>query len=167
MSLEKAYAFLEGKKGVKVIVAIVRFWNRFTHEDLKDVAWINPKEVLQVMALMTIKMAISDDINGWNFLGPIYKEHLEYQRIIIDPSITDEETFQEAKAFYDEKLATAQANEKGYGRMLTMVTNVDNTISKHLNKTDYSKDDVVGIVTEDTALKASIEAAKQIYGFGL
>ena len=166
MSLEKAYAFLQGKKGVEVVVGVLDSGTDLLHEDLKEVAWVNPKEI-PANGIDDDKNGYIDDINGWNFLGPIYKEHLEYQRIIIDPSITDEETFQEAKAFYDEKLATAQANEKGYGRMLTMVTNVDNTISKHLNKTDYSKDDVVGIVTDDTALKASIEAAKQIYGFGV
>jgi subtilisin family serine protease len=166
MSLEKAYAFLQGKKGVEVVVGVLDSGTDLLHEDLKEVAWVNPKEI-PANGIDDDKNGYIDDMNGWNFLGPIYKEHLEYQRIIIDPSITDEETFQEAKAFYDEKLATAQANEKGYGRMLTMVTNVDNTISKHLNKTDYSKDDVVGIVTDDTALKASIEAAKQIYGFGV
>jgi subtilisin family serine protease len=166
MSLEKAYAFLQGKKGVEVVVGVLDSGTDLLHEDLKEVAWVNPKEI-PANGIDDDKNGYIDDINGWNFLGPIYKEHLEYQRIIIDPSITDEATFQEAKAFYDEKLATAQANEKGYGRMLTMVTNVDNTISKHLNKTDYSKDDVVGIVTDDTALKASIEAAKQIYGFGV
>lgn len=166
MSLEKAYAFLQGKKGVEVVVGVLDSGTDLLHEDLKEVAWVNPKEI-PANGIDDDKNGYIDDMNGWNFLGPIYKEHLEYQRIIIDPSITDEATFQEAKAFYDEKLATAQANEKGYGRMLTMVTNVDNTISKHLNKTDYSKDDVVGIVTDDTALKASIEAAKQIYGFGV
>lgn len=166
MSLEKAYAFLQGKKGVEVVVGVLDSGTDLLHEDLKEVAWVNPKEI-PANGIDDDKNGYIDDMNGWNFLGPIYKEHLEYQRIIIDPSITDEETFQEAKAFYDEKLATAQANEKGYGRMLTMVTNVDKTISKHLNKTDYSKDDVVGIVTDDTALKASIEAAKQIYGFGV
>ena len=166
MSLEKAYAFLQGKKGVEVVVGVLDSGTDLLHEDLKEVAWVNPKEI-PANGIDDDKNGYIDDMNGWNFLGPIYKEHLEYQRIIIDPSITDEETFQEAKAFYDEKQATAQANEKGYGRMLTMVTNVDNTISKHLNKTDYSKDDVLGIVTDDTALKASIEAAKQIYGFGV
>ena len=166
MSLEKAYAFLQGKKGVEVVVGVLDSGTDLLHEDLKEVAWVNPKEI-PANGIDDDKNGYIDDMNGWNFLGPIYKEHLEYQRIIIDPSITDEETFQEAKEFYDEKLATAQANEKGYGRMLTMVTNVDNTISKHLNKTDYSKDDVLGIVTDDTALKASIEAAKQIYGFGV
>ena len=51
--------------------------------------------------------------------------------------------------------------------MLAMVTNADDTLSKHLNTTDYSKDDVMAIVTEDDALKGGVEVAKQMYGFGL
>ena len=51
--------------------------------------------------------------------------------------------------------------------MLKMVSNADDAISKHLSKSDYSKDDVTKIETEDTALKQSIEVAKQMYGFGL
>ncbi len=166
MSLDKAYAFLKGKKGVEVVVGVLDAGTDLRHEDLKEVAWVNPKEI-PANGIDDDKNGYIDDVNGWNFLGPIYKEHLEYQRIVIDPSITDEETFKEAKAFYDEKIVTAEANKKGYGRMLTMVTNADTAISKYLKKTAYSKDEVVGIVTDDVALKGSIEAAKQIYGFGL
>jgi cell wall-associated protease len=166
MSLVKAYAFLEGKKGVEVVIAVVDTGTDLLHEDLKDVAWINPKEI-PANGVDDDKNGYIDDVNGWNFLGTAYKEHLEYRRIVKDPSIVDEETFKEAKIFYDQKVAAAEANEKGYGRMLTIVTNVDTSISKYLNKTNYSKEDILGIVTEDKALKESIEAAKQIYGFGV
>ena len=166
MSLDKAYAFLKGKRGVEVIVGVVDSGTDLLHEDLKDVAWINAKEIAS-NGIDDDKNGYIDDINGWNFLGSIYKEHLEYQRIIKDPSIADEETLKEAKAFYDEKVDAAKANQARYGQMLAMVTNADNSISKHLDKTDYSKDDVMDIVTEDEALKRAVEAAKQMYGFGL
>lgn len=166
MSLDKAYAFLKGKKGVEVVVGVVDSGTDLLHEDLKDVAWVNSKEI-PANGIDDDKNGYIDDVNGWNFLGPIYKEHLEYQRIVIDPSIADEETLKEAKAFYDEKAAEAKTNEERYGQMLTMVTNADNTIAEHLNNTDYSKDDVLGIVTDDPALKEGIEVAKQMYGFGL
>jgi len=166
MSLDKAYAFLQGKKGVEVVVGVLDAGTDLRHEDLKEVAWVNPKEI-PANGIDDDKNGYIDDVNGWNFLGPIYKEHLEYRRIVKDPSIADEETVKGAKIFYDQKVAAAEANEKGYGRMLTMVTNVDASISKYLNKTNYSKDDILGIVTEDKALKESIEAAKQIYGFGV
>ena len=166
MSLDKAYNFLQGKKGVEVVVGVVDSGTDLLHEDLKDVAWVNQKEI-PLNGVDDDKNGYVDDINGWNFLGTIYKEHLEYQRIVKDPSIADEASVKEATKFYDEKVAAAKANEKRYGQMLKMVSNADDAISKHLSKSDYSKDDVTKIETEDNALKQSIEVAKQMYGFGL
>ena len=166
MSLDKAYNFLQGKKGVEVVVGVVDSGTDLLHEDLKDVAWVNQKEIPS-NGVDDDKNGYVDDINGWNFLGTIYKEHLEYQRIVKDPSIADEASVKEATKFYDEKVAAAKANEKRYGQMLKMVSNADDAISKHLSKSDYSKDDVTKIETEDNALKQSIEVAKQMYGFGL
>ena len=166
MSLDKAYAFIQGKKGVEVVVGVVDSGTDLLHEDLKDVAWVNTKEIPS-NGIDDDNNGYIDDINGWNFLGTIYKEHLEYQRIVKDPSIANEETLKEATAFYDEKVAAAKANEKRYGQMLKMVTNADDALSKHFNKTDYSKDEVIKTLTEDKALKESVEVAKQMYGFGL
>ena len=166
MSLDKAYAFLQGKKGVEVVVGVVDSGTDLLHEDLKDVAWVNTKEIPS-NGIDDDNNGYIDDINGWNFLGTIYKEHLEYQRIVKDPSIANEETLKEATAFYDEKVAAAKANKKRYGQMLKMVTNADDALSKHFNKKDYSKDEVLKTLTEDQALKESVEVAKQMYGFGL
>ena len=166
MSLDKAYDFLQGKKGVEVVVGVVDSGTDLLHEDLKDVAWVNLKEIPS-NGIDDDKNGYVDDINGWNFLGTIYKEHLEYQRIVKDPSIANEETLKEATKFYDEKVAGAKANEKRYGQMLKMVSNADDALSKHFDKSDYSKEEVKNVVTEDTALKQNIEVAKQMYGFGL
>ena len=166
MSLDKAYDFLQGKKGIEVVVGVVDSGTDLLHEDLKNVAWINSKEIPS-NGIDDDKNGYVDDINGWNFLGTIYKEHLEYQRIVKDPSIADEETVKEATKFYDEKVAGAKANEQRYGQMLKMVSNADDALSKHFDKSDYSKDEVTKVVTEDTALKQNIEVAKQMYGFGL
>ena len=166
MSLDKAYDFLQGKKGIEVVVGVVDSGTDLLHEDLKNVAWINSKEVPS-NGIDDDKNGYVDDINGWNFLGTIYKEHLEYQRIVKDPSIANEESVKEATKFYDEKVEAAKKNEKQYGQMLKMVTNADDALSKHFDKSNYSKDEVTKVVTEDTALKQSIEVAKQMYGFGL
>ena len=166
MSLDKAYDFLQGKKGIEVVVGVVDSGTDLLHEDLKNVAWINSKEVPS-NGIDDDKNGYVDDINGWNFLGTIYKEHLEYQRIVKDPSIANEESVKEATKFYDEKVEAAKKNEKQYGQMLKMVTNADDALSKHFDKSNYSKDEVTKVATEDTALKQSIEVAKQMYGFGL
>ncbi|MDA9584315.1 S8 family peptidase [Flavobacteriaceae bacterium] len=166
MSLDKAYNFLQGKKGIEVVVGVVDSGTDLLHEDLKNVAWINSKEIPS-NGIDDDKNGYVDDINGWNFLGTIYKEHLEYQRIVKDPSIANEESVKEAAKFYDEKVKAAKKNEKQYGQMLKMVTNADDALSKYFDKSNYSKDEVTKVVTEDSALKQSIEVAKQMYGFGL
>ncbi len=166
MSLDKAYDFLQGKKGIEVVVGVVDSGTDLLHEDLKNVAWVNSKEIPS-NGIDDDKNGYVDDINGWYFLGTIYKEHLEYQRIVKDPSIANEESVKDATKFYDEKVEAAKKNEKQYGQMLKMVTNADDALSKHFDKINYSKDEVTKVVTEDSALKQSIEVAKQMYGFGL
>jgi subtilisin family serine protease len=166
MSLDKAYSFLQGKKGVEVIVGVVDSGTDLLHEDLRDVAWVNVKEI-ENNGIDDDKNGYIDDINGWNFLGTIYKEHLEYERIVKDPTIADEETLKEATEFYNKKVDGAEANKKRYGQMLQMVTNVDSTLSKYFKNKNYSKDDVMGASTDDNALEQSLSIAKQMYGNGL
>ena len=46
MSVDKAYAeLLKGKKGTKIIVAVVDSGVDIDHEDLKSVVWTNTKEI--------------------------------------------------------------------------------------------------------------------------
>ena len=166
MSLDKAYSFLQGKKGVEVVVGVVDSGTDLLHEDLRDVAWVNVKEI-ENNGIDDDKNGYIDDINGWNFLGTIYKEHLEYERIVKDPIIADEETLKEATEFYNKKVDGAEANKKRYGQMLQMVSNVDSTLSKYFKNKNYSKDDVMDASTDDNALKQSLSIAKQMYGNGL
>ncbi len=166
MSLDKAYSFLQGKKGVEVVVGVVDSGTDLLHEDLRDVAWVNIKEI-ENNGIDDDKNGYIDDINGWNFLGTIYKEHLEYERIVKDPIIADEETLKEATEFYNKKVDGAEANKKRYGQMLQMVSNVDSTLSKYFKNKNYSKDDVMDASTDDNALKQSLSIAKQMYGNGL
>ena len=86
MSIAKAYAFLEGKKGVEVIVAIADSGVDVEHEDLKDVAWKNPKEIAE-NNLDDDNNGYVDDIYGWNFLGNkegkiVNADQLEITRIV-------------------------------------------------------------------------------------
>ena len=166
MSLDKAYSLLQGKKGVEVVVGVVDSGTDLLHEDLRDVAWVNVKEI-ENNGVDDDKNGYIDDINGWNFLGTIYKEHLEYERIVKDPIIADEETLKEATEFYNKKVDGAEANKKRYGQMLKMVTNVDSTLSKYFKNKNYSKDDIMNASTDDNALKQSLSIAKQMYANGL
>jgi len=166
MSIEKAYQFLEGKKGKMIVVGVVDSGTDLQHEDLKDVAWINPKEIAG-NGIDDDKNGYIDDINGWNFLGPIYKENLEAERILKNPKLVDEAIYKEVKAAHDKKVAGAKSSKQRFGQMLEGVTSADKALSKHLNKKDYTKEEVLAIKTEDASLLESIGIAKQMFGFGL
>jgi subtilisin family serine protease len=166
MSLDKAYVFLQGKKGVEVVVGVVDSGTDLLHEDLKDVAWVNSKEIPS-NGIDDDNNGYTDDINGWNFLGAIYKENAELNRIIANPSIADTATVKRAKLAYDKTVKAAEMNKNQYGQMLASVSNADKTITAHLNKTEYTKEDVLAIKSEELALVQSVAVANQMYAFGL
>ena len=166
MSIEKAYRFLDGKKANMIVVGVVDSGTDLQHEDLKDVAWVNPKEIAG-NGIDDDKNGYIDDINGWNFLGAIYKENLEAERILKNPKLVDEAIYEEVKAAHDKKVAGAKASKQRFGQMLEGVTGAHKALSKHLNKETYTKEEVLAIATEDASLLGSIGLAKQMYGFGL
>jgi hypothetical protein len=58
-------------------------------------------------------------IHGWNFLGDITKENLEYERIIKDKTLVDEVTYK-AKKINDDKVAQAKAGSSRLEQLLTL-----------------------------------------------
>lgn len=166
MSVHKAYEFLKGKKSTPVVVGVVDSGTDLKHEDLVDVAWVNTKEIAG-NGIDDDKNGYVDDINGWNFLGDSYKEHLEYERILMNPSIADAETLAEVKAFQAKKVEGAKKNAARYGQMLNGVTMADSALAKHFGKADYTKEEVLALTTSDPTLGQAVAGAKQMYGFGI
>lgn len=80
ISLDKAYAFLAGKKSTTVVVAVTDTGLDTEHEDLKDVLWTNSDEIAG-NGVDDDKNGFVDDIHGWNFLGDTYNENLEQTRM--------------------------------------------------------------------------------------
>lgn len=158
MSVDKAHKFLVGKKGVEVVVGVVDSGTDLSHEDLKDVAWVNTDEIAG-NGKDDDNNGYVDDINGWNFLGDTYKEHLEYERILMNPSIADAETLAEVKAYQEKKVNEAKGNKSLYGGMLDRVTAAAETLKKHFGKEDYTQAEIDAIKTEDDALKQAIGTA--------
>jgi len=134
MSVDKAYAeLLKGKKGVPVIVGIVDSGVDIEHDDLKSVVWTNKKEIAG-NGIDDDKNGYIDDIHGWNFLGDITKENVEYERIIKDKSLVDEKTYLAAKAMNDKKVAEAAQGKSRLEQMLATIAEGDAAISKQLGK---------------------------------
>jgi len=167
MSTQLAYEFLQGKQGKQVIVAVVDSGTDLEHEDLKDVAWVNPGEVPN-NGKDDDKNGFVDDINGWNFLGDIYKEDAELYRIVKDPKLADEETYKRAKKDYDKKVGEATINKQRYGQILQAVTFANTNIVKSLNKKEYKKEDLKSIdVSTNPELERSVAIASQMFDLGL
>tara|TARA_B110001454_G_scaffold218869_1_gene248336 strand:+ start:939 stop:2570 length:1632 start_codon:yes stop_codon:yes gene_type:complete len=166
MSVDKAYDFLKGKKSVMVVVGVVDSGTDLGHEDLKDVAWVNTKEVAG-NGIDDDKNGYVDDINGWNFLGEAYKENLEAARILHDPSLESPEVVAEIQAAHEKKVASAGNSKMRFEQMLNGVKGADESLAKHLEKKDYTAKDVAAIVTEDASLLKSVAIANQMYSFGL
>lgn len=85
ISTEKAYKeLLKDKKSKPVIVAVIDGGTEVNHEDLKDVMWVNEKEVAG-NNLDDDKNGFIDDVNGWNFIGgkdaSVVEDNLEITRV--------------------------------------------------------------------------------------
>jgi subtilisin family serine protease len=167
MSVDRAYAeLLKDKKGVPVIVGIVDSGVDIEHEDLKNVLWTNAKEIAG-NGIDDDKNGYIDDIHGWNFLGDVTKENLEYERIIKDKSLADDATYQAAKSLNDKKVAEANVGKYRLEQMLVAVKDADVLIVKHLAKPIYTVEDVNSISSADADIQKSKMIMQQMLSYGL
>ena len=167
MSVDKAYAeLLKGKKGVTVIVGIVDSGVDIEHDDLKSVVWTNKKEIAG-NGIDDDKNGYIDDIHGWNFLGNITKENVEYERIIKDKSLVDEKTYLAAKAMNDKKVAEAAQGKSRLEQMLATIAEGDAAISKQLGKSSYTVEEVNAITSTDPVLQKSKADMQKMLSYGM
>jgi len=173
MSVLQAYAFLEGKPSTEVIVSVNDSGIDLDHEDLKDVLWVNEKEVPN-NGKDDDKNGFIDDVHGWNFLGGMYDENLEITRIIklkskkfegktaaeIDPKDKAEyDEYMELKEVFDKKLAEAESSKEQYSFYYAMFEQTHQTLIEKTGKEDYTAEDVAAIETTDEKLMKQKEMA--------
>jgi subtilisin family serine protease len=167
MSVDKVYSeLLKGKKGVPVIVGIVDSGVDIEHEDLKSVVWTNKKEIAG-NGIDDDKNGYIDDIHGWNFLGNITKENLEYERIIKNKTLVDEATYLEAKKLNDKKIEEATQTKFQMELMIKGTTKADDALVKFLGKPTYTAEDLDAIDSKDTEINQSKGVMKQMLSYGL
>lgn len=151
MSVNRAYEeLLKGRKGVKVVVGVVDSGVDIEHEDLKDVLWVNEKEI-PGNGIDDDGNGYIDDVHGWNFLGDAVHENLEYVRIIKKGDDGSAE-YKKAKAEYDKELQEAKMNKNQYEQILQMVKSSDEVVQEELKKEDYTREDIEKLPSSDLKL---------------
>jgi cell wall-associated protease len=147
MSVDRAYEeLLKGKKGQKVIVAVIDSGTDIEHEDLKGRIWTNAKEI-PGNGIDDDNNGYIDDIHGWNFLGDVVNETLEMTRIVRKGD-DGSETFKKAQKKLDEKKNEALMNKQ----QIDFILAADKGILEHLKKEDYTLQDVKSILTTNPTL---------------
>jgi cell wall-associated protease len=181
MSVDRAYAeIIKNNKGQKVIVGVIDSGVDIDHEDLKKVIWTNKKEIAG-NGIDDDKNGYIDDIHGWNFLGDIVAENMEYVRYIkkLGPkyegkteasiSASDREEFalyQKAKAEFEKESQQALANKTRYEGILSQVKPSHAAISKKLGKENYTKKELSDIPNPTEAEQQQIAGLTQMLNFG-
>lgn len=159
MSIEKAYQFLQGKKGNKVIVGVIDSGIDIEHEDLKDNVWTNSDEIAG-NGIDDDNNGYIDDVHGWNFLGgegTATPEQLEVTRIYkklkakyhnksaADISASDKEEYayyQKVKKDFEKRVAKAKENYEYYQKTQIYLNDAHRTTSEKLGKEDYTLADI-------------------------
>src|SRR5690554_3023394 len=160
MSVDRAYReIIKNRKGKPVIVGVIDSGTDIEHEDLKNVLWTNPGEIAG-NGIDDDKNGYIDDVHGWNFLGDILGENMEFVRIVrkLGPkyegkaenevSIADREEFalyEKAKAEFEKELSETRMNKDRYQQMVTHLKPAHDAIATKLGKEDYTQEDLMGI----------------------
>ncbi len=157
MSVDRAYnELLAGRKSKTVIVAVVDSGIDINHEDLKGKIWINKKERPN-NGKDDDKNGYIDDVNGWNFLGDVVAENMEFTRIIRDNQskfegktiesiqASDREaykTYEAAKMEYAQKVDQNNQRMAQYKPLAEKLKTAHDYASKQLNTSEYTQKDL-------------------------
>jgi len=161
MSIDKAYAeIIKGKKGQKIIVAVLDSGIDIDHEDLDDVIWTNKKEIAN-NGKDDDKNGYIDDIHGWNFLGDSYNENLEATRIVKKGTSHPEYATAKAKVDADYKKYTDLKSR--FEPIYQRVKATNKVLTAYFKKSNYTVAELNAIKTTDEELKNHIALAKQAF----
>lgn len=180
MSVDRAYSeIIKKRKGEIVIVGVLDSGVDIDHEDLKNVLWTNPGEIAG-NGIDDDNNGFIDDVHGWNFLGDITGENMEFVRIIrkLKPkyegksessiSAADRKEFalyQKAQAEFQKESAEVEMTTGRYGEMLSQIKPVHQAMVKKLGKEDYTKEDLAEIKDPSPEEQQQIAMLNQMLNF--
>lgn len=157
ISLDKAYQILQGLTPKKVIVGVIDSGIDINHEDLKDVVWVNKKEIPN-NGIDDDKNGYVDDIHGWNFLGNINEENMEFVRILRDKD-QNFPKYEEIKKKYDEELFEATMDFAFYNKLYSDTEKYKNIVEKELKISDFTANELPEKATKITSQSAELKEA--------
>jgi subtilisin family serine protease len=143
-------------KGKEVIVAVIDTGLDTDHKSLSNNVWVNKDE--KINGKDDDKNGYIDDINGWNYLGSSYNETRDMTRILRDNKVNNRKYDQvEAEIKKEIKRSNEQVDILNY--YVQLLEESKDLLSDHLDKDEFSIEDVNNIVTENEKLIR----AKNIY----
>lgn len=179
ISTEKAYELLNGRESTTVVVGVLDGGIDYEHEDLKDVMWINPKEV-SGNGVDDDNNGYIDDVHGWNFIGNangdnVHYDNLEVTRLIrlyepkyisvlpSTPLREDERrefvAYQRMISDYTSKLDQANFGNLNYSRLKEEIDAVAHSIGKTID--DLTKADIEAFKPKTDRQKLAIRMTKR------
>ena len=165
ISLAEAYKALKGRKAQTVIVGVVDSGVDINHEDLKSIIWTNPKEIPN-NGIDDDKNGYVDDIHGWNFLGEINQDNLEYVRILKKGDTSDPD-YKRAEEKYDKEFKDANEKIELYSQIKERIAQSDALIQKHLGKKEYTEEDLDKIDASSLQLLGAVRGMKYLLSNGV
>lgn len=167
MSVDRAYQeIIRDQEGKKVIVAVVDSGIDNEHEDLASVMWVNPKETEN--GKDDDGNGYVDDIYGWNFLGDIVEENMEYTRIYRDykdqfdnverADVADEDLkwfdlYVKAKEELQKEKGKSNAQKMGYENMLSNIQQTRANLAEAMGMDQFTKAELRSFKSETDELK--------------
>ena len=163
VSSVEAYQLLQGKKSKTVIVAVIDAGIDINHEDLKDVIWINPKEIAG-NGLDDDENGFIDDIHGWNFLGgkngmnvgpENFEVTREYRRLyekyegVKESKKPDYLYWQEIEKGYLEGLKKAESQSSYYGQVVNSILRYEKLLTAYLDVDEITEELLLTIESPD------------------
>lgn len=158
MSVEKAYTEIlnDYDGGETVIVGVVDAGTDIEHEDLKNMLWTNEDEVAG-NNIDDDDNGYVDDVHGWNFLGKLVNENLEYVRILrkLEPEFKgksesdiaaadkeDFELYQKAKEEFDSEFDNTSQQLTYYENLKSKLQEASETVKESMGKEELTLENV-------------------------
>lgn len=179
MSIERTYnEIIKKRKGQTVIVGVIDSGVDIEHEDLKNVIWVNRDEIPN-NGIDDDGNGYIDDINGWNFLGDIVGEQMEYVRIMLRLAPKYEEKpesaistadrleyslYKKAKAEYLKEKQEALNIKLQYESMIEVIKPAHEKVAQKLQKENYTAEELRSL-NNDSSFQREVYVLEQMFQF--